>query len=196
MAYSITIGTNGREVETRLRADADKHPAVLSAALSRLAYFARLDSQESAKKELDRPKPYTLKAINYSKSSRSTLRSSVFINKNNDYIHMVVYGGIRRNRGRILVPDKSLRTDKYGNLSRTRRRNLLRNPKTFKVARGGKEFLMRRVGKRVKFVASLERSTKYKTKGYWNFHDSNLKTYDRRFGLLFNEQFYKMIKKT
>lgn len=193
MAYSIIASSNGRAVQEQLLADASKHPQALSNALSKLAYQAKIDSVESAKKELDRPKPYTLKAIIYKKSKRTTLVSSVLINPNNEYLPTVVYGGTRRNKGRVLVPSRKLRTDRYGNLGKARRKRILASPKTFKVTRGGKTFLMRRIGKRVEFVASLEKSTEYRKSGYWKFHDSNLRTYDRRFGGLFNAEYTKAL---
>lgn len=195
MAYSVLATTNGPAISRQIRADAAKHPRILSNALSRLAYYGRLDAQDSMKRELDRPKPFTVKAVNYTKSNARTLRSSVFVNKNNTYLPTVVYGGIRQNRGRILVPNRQLRTDRYGNLGRARRRNILSSPKTFVINKGGKKKLYRRTGKRrIQFVASLERSTRYKAGGYWKFHDSALRTHDRRFSRLLTLEHRKLIK--
>lgn len=195
MLYSVITSTNADEVSRKIRSDVVKHPVILSKALSRLAYLAKEDSKDSMVKELDRPKPFTQNAIQYQKANTRTLTSAIFVNKKNTYLQFMVYGGVRRkSRGRVLVPGKNLRNDRYGQLSRAKRRRILKSPKTFRVEKNGQSYLMRRIGKRTEFVASLEKQTKYKTTGYWKFHDAGLRSYDKRFNKLIIAEHRKYIK--
>ena len=184
MAFSIVANTNSNAISARIRSDALKYPKIFSSALNSLAFHARKDEQESMRKELDRPKRFSQNAILYSKASFSNMRSSVYINPRNDYLHYMVLGGVRTPKvKRIFIPSQHLRTDASGNISRTRRRNIVKNPKTFKIrTKKGKELLMRRKSKRkLEVVANLKDRTLYRTTGYWDFYGTAIRTYDRRF---------------
>ena len=194
MAYTITAQTNALEISSQVLRDARKHPQIINATLNRLAFFSRKDGQDSMKRDLDRPKRFTLNALIFSRSSVKTLRSSVFVNRNNTYLHYMVFGGLRKNeRGRILVPSRALRTDAAGNLSRGRRRRLVNDPKTFVKQKGGQRMLLRRVRRRVQFVATLEQTTRYRTTGYWKFFESAENTFDSRFPALFRSEHRRFI---
>lgn len=195
MSYEVLATGNGPAIARTIRRDARRHPQIMAKALSRLAYFGQHDARESMKRELDRPKPFTLNAVNYKRASVRNLESSVFVNPNNTYLHYMVYGGTRQERGRILVPDRALRTDRYGNLGRAKRRRIIASPNSFVVKRGGRKLLMRRVGKRLDFVASLEERASYRSGGYWKFHDSGVRAYSRRFNSLFIQEHRRAIRR-
>ena len=191
MSYRIVVSNSN--VSDRIKKDAKKHPKILNKSLNRLAYFGKIDAQESMKQELDRPKPFTLRAIQYKRSTIQTLSAKVYVNKNNNYLHYLVYGGVRRNSGKILIPATRLRSDRYGNLSRARRKRIVNDPKTFKSKRGRTEVLMQRKARNTQFVGALVQQARYKG-GTWRFHESGLNTYDRRFPTIFKQEFNKEIR--
>ena len=195
MTYSIIANENAAGISRQMRSDARRHPQILAKSISRLAFFGREDSKELMKRELDRPKPFTVNAVGSTRATTAKPEADVFVNKNNTYLHFMVFGGVRQSRGRILVPDAKLRTDRYGNLSRAKRRRIVASPKTFVVNSGGRRSLVRRVRKRLEFVGGLEQRVSYKRGGYWGFFESTVRTYDRRFNKIFNQEHTKAIRR-
>lgn len=196
MSFSVVAHSSAENVKKLLKQDLSKGGTILSKALSRQAYYARLDEQEGMREQLDRPKRFSQNAVSYKKSTKVSLKSSVLVNPNNDYLHRMVYGGTRLpQRKRVFVPDRKLRTDASGNMSRARRRRMLGSPKAFMVkSRKGNDVLMLRQGKRLILVGSMERQTRYKGR-YWRFHDIAVKSFDKRFDRLFLAEHRKAISK-
>ena len=183
----------GVRISSNVRADVRENRRVLNSALSSLAYHARLDAQESMRRELDRPKPYTQKAVLYQRSTLNSLKSSVFINRDNEYLPRLVHTGIRYPlRKKILIPSPALRTDQYGNMSRSRRRRMLSRSNTFSIQSRGRTLLMTRIRKRLTVIGLLSDKTRY-PRQYYDFYGSAIKTYDRRFDRLMDQAFERHV---
>jgi hypothetical protein len=97
-------------------------PAATVDALNRVAAASRKVATTAMPQHIDRPVPFTTKAILYEKASRKKLQSAVYMKKEQAaYLKTVVEGGYRTpapGSRFVPVPTKHVKLNKYGNLRR------------------------------------------------------------------------------
>jgi len=112
-------------------------PFALSNTLNSIAFSGRKHVQSQLKSKLDQPTPYTLRGVQVEKAHKKALVAKLgFAGKGfgrmqgeilpGDYMPFQIKGGIRHPRKRtIMVPTKHQKTNKFGNLAKTKYRSLI-----------------------------------------------------------------------
>lgn len=99
-------------------------PFAVSKAINHVALRAKDQLVASLPKQLDRPKPFTLRAPMVKRGNKRAPAATVYLGeKQAEYLRWPVLGGPRTlapGRSRLVVPGKSLRLDRYGGVPRAR----------------------------------------------------------------------------
>lgn len=150
----ISTRVDTREAESYLRALAgDQFPFALSKALNDAAFQARGVHQDEIKRVFDRPTPFTVRGVLYTKSTKRKLVSKTFLRDEGviypagpaAYLHPNITGGERPQKrferrlstqnilpkGWVTVPGTAERLNQYGNLTRGRITQILGDVNAF-----------------------------------------------------------------
>jgi len=126
-------------------------PFAASQAINDTATQSQRALRTNARKQLDRPTPFTLRGFTVQRSHKNKLTAYVYVNKIQEkYLRFQIEGGTRKDKevGRVLVPVNA-RLNKYGNIPGKHSAGLTRGKKRFAAERNGvKGIWERRGGKR------------------------------------------------
>ena len=128
MAITIQVKTNVDQVLGRLRGNArEQIPYATARALTMTAREVATAETAALSEHLDRPTPFTQRAIGTASASKGNLAARVFVKDiQAAYLSLQVTGGIRLPKRRALVlPGSGQRVNQYGNLPRNKLRELL-----------------------------------------------------------------------
>ena len=100
-------------------------PFATARALSQTASLGVTASVSQAKKDIDRPTPFTLRGFASLNASKSNLQAHVFIKPiQAEYLKYQIDGGTREDKkgSPVIAPGKKLKLNQYGNIGRYRLR--------------------------------------------------------------------------
>ena len=165
---------------------------------------ARGEATKALETDLDRPVPFTKRALRVQGANKRTLAGELFVlPTQNAYLQYQVFGGVRRPRGAALAlpPAKQVpggvKLNRYGNLPKSQQaKALLAKPDTFSgVVRGVAGIWQRpRVTKRGKITRPLRLLLAYEPRasyraGRWRFYQIAERTVSRKFRSNFDAAF-------
>jgi hypothetical protein len=135
---SIALEADTAALEKALsNMEREQLPFALSHCLNRLAFELRDYAGLTAAADLDRPKPFTVKAFSYRRSTKKRLHISVFARKKqNAYLKRTITANTRRSSGKGFLKPIKIKLDKYGNISRKKYKTLLNTPRGSDVFSG------------------------------------------------------------
>jgi len=123
----ISININAKQISSWLN-DVEKKelPFITAMTLTYTAKDAQAELTKQIPLQLREPTPFTRKGTGITPAKKTRLVSTVFIkDKQEDYLIYQVEGGTRKPRNRVmLTPGGNLKTNKYGNIPRTRMKTL------------------------------------------------------------------------
>jgi hypothetical protein len=121
-------------------------PFALSNTLNSLAYQAQQAELNVIRQQIDRPVPFTQKAILYKKTNKRELMSKVFIPLNRwKYLKKIVTGGQSSRQGKPhAIPINKAITGKYGHLPRNKSKTLAKRKNHFAATINGRSGLWKR----------------------------------------------------
>lgn len=114
-------------------------PFATSQAINNLAFGLRAEEQRMMKVALDRPTPFSVRGVRYTKSNKRNLTAVVYLTEIvDDYLKYQIHGGSRpAKRGRVL-PAIGTKTNSYGNLPRGKSKTLRKKANVFSGKPKGK----------------------------------------------------------
>ena len=120
--------------------DKEQIPFAISKALNDTAFQAKDALVAQMKQKLDNPTPFTLRAVRIKKATKHKQYAYVYINDTQaEYLDNMYFGGVKTPKKKaIVVPTKDVRLNKYGNLTKNKVKNLLKNPNYFSGTVRGK----------------------------------------------------------
>lgn len=136
----ISVKTNTKELTKKVGRFFKKQvPFATSQAINQVAYGLRGWEMAQMPAFLDRPTPFTLKGVRYTKSNKRNLTAFVYLTEPVDkYMKYQINGGNRlAKRGRVL-PAIGTKTNAYGNLPRGKSKTLMSKANVFSGAPKGK----------------------------------------------------------
>lgn len=115
-------------------------PYATSKAINDTAFKVKDELVSQMKQKLDKPTPFTLRAVKIKKSNKRTLTAEIYIDDiQADYLKRVYKGGTKMPKKKALViPTKDIRLNKYGNLTKSKVKNLLSSGNYFEGKVKGK----------------------------------------------------------
>ena len=174
---NLNVSANIKEVTRQLsRTQKRQIPFATSRALNDTAFnIARKDLPKFADRIFTGGAvPFTKRGFKFIKSNKKTLTAFVFIDKlQGAYMKFQVDGGVRLpKRKAIMIPTNKLRVNKYGNITRGTRTNIINNKsKYFKGVPKGRfgevyEGIWERSGdnKQIRMVAKYKENARYNKK--------------------------------
>jgi hypothetical protein len=199
-------------MQFRIQSDIDKATKALGRMKKQIPFAASVamnktvvDIQKVEKaaivRELDRPRPGTIKAIRVSRSNKRRLSASVFILPAVDrFIRYQVEGGTRPPRGKAEAVPVDIRLNKYGNIAGRRSgklSKLLARPDTFSATIKGVAGIWQRAkgrGRRtgLTLLAAFESQTTYRPR--FKFYEHAERTAARRWPRNFNRAISQAIR--
>lgn len=169
----ISVRADIKKAEKALKKHKRQIPFAASLALNDAAFGLQQELNDSTRRHMDRPIPFTQKSMRVKKSTKRTLMAKVWVDpKRWKYLEKIVYGSGGQPRP---VPVKA-RLNAYGNLSRSyvntrkgRRKYFSGKPNNPKGMQPGLyEVQGRRGNKRLKMHVAYERSTRHGRS--WPYH--------------------------
>ena len=165
----ISVASNIKQVRRELNAMQRKQlPFATALALTRTAQAVQRAETAQIPRKIDRPTPFTQRAIAFDRATKSRLYSVVRVKPvQAAYLGWQISGGVRRPaRSATAVPAKTLKLNQYGNI-KARRRGLLRNKNRFVATINGVYGIWgrasgRRAKRRIKLIAVLAERAVYK----------------------------------
>lgn len=120
--------TGIKEARAFLAGVQEQIPFATAKALTRTAQQTRDELKTQAKKDLDRPTPFTIRGITIATATKQRLSARVFIRDiQAEYLWYAVEGGVA---GRMVQP-ANIRLNRYGNIPRKALKRLLARPDVF-----------------------------------------------------------------
>jgi hypothetical protein len=128
MTFATRI--NLSQIDASLRAIADRDRFAVVKALTRTAQDAQREESQHLESVIDRPTPFTLRAIGIVPATKETMQAVVYVRPiQARYLRWLIDGGQRNFKGfelklrgvkifAYVVPGNSLGLDAYGNISR------------------------------------------------------------------------------
>lgn len=130
MAETYLIGIN--DLRRKFAQLGDQVPFAVALGLTRIAQRAQSDAERGIVQRIDRPTPFTQRAVAIRTASKSRPEAAVFIKTAQArYLRIIETGGIEKPKRRALVVPVGARLNQYGNLTRNQVRRLLARPDTF-----------------------------------------------------------------
>ena len=136
----ISVKTNTKELTKKIsRLFTKQIPFATSVALNSTAFGLRGWEMAQMPAYLDRPTPFTLRGVRFTKSNKRNLTASVYLTEVvNEYLKYQIHGGSRpAKRGRVL-PAWNTKTNSYGNLPRGKSKTLRKKANVFSGTPKGK----------------------------------------------------------
>ena len=165
--FSIDISSNIKQVQRELtRIQRKQIPFATAKALTDVAKDAQKAVTAQIDTKLDRPTPFTRRAIGFKKADKIGLFSEVFVKPiQSKYLQWQIFGGERKQQSNIGVPTRNKKLNKYGNIP-GRRKGLVKGKKQFTATINGISGVWERYGgkrnPRVKLVVAFEQSVTYR----------------------------------
>jgi hypothetical protein len=95
-------------------------------AITKTAWDSKRAVDKQLKTKLDRPTPFTLKAVSVDRATKTKQRAVVAIRPNRwQYLQWVIDGGTKRPAHRALTMPVGVKTNKHGNMTRSTVKRLL-----------------------------------------------------------------------
>lgn len=179
----FSMNTNApQKFKQRMNGIAKKDmPFVSSVALNKTAWDLKRELDKELEKSLDRPTPFTKKAVRVRNSSKKHLVAYLAIAPiQANYLRFAIHGGTRRPQGRALLYPVGQRVNKYGNMPRRAVSRLANSPRTFSGIPRGRTTpgLYKRVGakgkKGLRLMVSYQSRADYKKR--FDFYGVSEKT--------------------
>ena len=175
-------------------------PFATSVAMNKTINQVQTVEQAAMRRELDQPRPATIKGIRVKRSTKRKLEASVFVIPGIDqFLRYQVVGGTRPPRGRAEAVPVGIKLNQYGNIPGRRQgklAKLLARPDTFSgTVKGVSGIWQRGKGKQrqtVKLLASYQDRTKYKPR--FHFYQHAERTVARRWASNFNRSIAAAIR--
>lgn len=176
----LTMQVKGVREATRFLKQAGRQVRFATAvALTRTAKDAKGELDRSAPQHLDRPTPFTKRAIGTERATKTKLRSRVYVKDlQAEYLRFQIDGGVRIVSGAGTGVPVRRRLNKYGNIP-GRRRGLVKGQNEFVGTVRGVSGVWRRTKKGVRLMVAFERRTKYRPR--FPFYAIAEQTAERRF---------------
>jgi hypothetical protein len=121
---------NLSQIDSSIAALAERNRFAIVRALTATAQDAQRAQSQAIEQSIDRPTPFTLRAIGIEPATKQTMRASVYVRPiQARYLRWLIDGGQRRYKGfelklrgvkifAYVVPGNALGLDAYGNISR------------------------------------------------------------------------------
>lgn len=162
-------------------------PYAASTAINRIAAGLRGEEMALMPAELDRPTPFTMRGVKYTRSSKRDLTASVYLDEiQSAYLGWQIEGGKRTPKKKALVvPASAMKLNSYGNMAKGKVQKMLADKKHYFSGkpRGGDRpaGIWKREGKGGKIVPQVlyEPSATYKPKVF-DFYGHGKRFVDRR----------------
>ena len=174
-------------------------PFAASVAMNETVTKIQQVEQAAMSRELDRPRPATIKGIRVARSNKRNLRAAVFVIPAIDrFIRYQVVGGTRLPENKAVSVPVQIRLNKYGNISGRRQgklAKLLARPDTFSGTIKGVSGIYQRVGRGKRFLKLLvayEDSVTYRPR--FHFYDHADRTARRVWARTFNRAIRRAIR--
>lgn len=138
--------------------------------LSSLAFEARDWHTDEIPKHIDRPNPFTQRAMGWQAATTQKAYSEVFVKPlQAEYLYRLVEPGVRKpQRKYIFIPARELRRNPYGNMPRALRRRVLGAGNLVTQEVGRVKLIRARTGPQRGLVGIFARQTLYRKKR-WDF---------------------------
>jgi len=195
----LSIQSDIKKATRLLGAMKKQVPFAASIAMNKTAASIQKVEKAAMKRELDQPRPATVKGIRVSRSNKRNLRAAVFVLPAIDkFLRYQVQGGTRSPRGKAEAVPVQLRLNRYGNIPGRRQgklAKLLNRPDTFSGTVKGVAGIYQRVGKGKRFLKLLvayENRVTYKRR--FNFYDHAERTARRTWSRNFNQAIKSAIR--
>ena len=184
MTFRVTIQANIRREEKFWGGLPAQQNRAASQALTAHAKASHQEQRLRMGDDINRPNPFTRNSMVWYGAKISRLESGVFVKRRQaEYLARLVtrQTTTRNPKNRyIFVPSRSERRDSFGNMSRARRRNVLNSAKLIVKNDGGSRHAFLRQGKRLIYVGSFVKQTRY-PRQYWPFFERAQSHYTRTF---------------
>ena len=183
-----------------------------SVALNQTAKDIKQAEDEGLEKDLDRPTPFTKKAIAVEWSKKTNLRAAVFVRPiQAEYLGYQVKGGKRKPKGKAILIGKNVKgnkLNKFGNMPKKRIAKLLARPDTFSgtikgvagiwqrghVSKSGKFVSSKKSkGTNIRLLVAYENEVDYKP-GAFDFYGHAKRTYEQTFDKNFRHGMIRTLK--
>ena len=196
------------------RQQREQLPFAVSNTLNAIAFEGRKHVQSQLKAKLDQPTPYTLRGVQVEKAhkKKALVAKIGFAGKGfgkmqgenlpANYMKFQIAGGIRHPRKRtIMVPTKHQKTNKFGNLARTKYRSLIADKARYfagvptEGSKGGRKPRLGPGGNRrknIQMMIAFEQQADYKPR--FLFSEIVTKHVKRTFQKEFGKAFQKAMK--
>jgi len=168
MTLEIDVRGDVKEVTRYLtRVQRKQVPFATALALTRTAQDAAKAETAQIPKKLDRPTPFTKKAIGFKAANKHTLISTVFVKDiQAAYLGLQITGGARTAKGKGTgVPTRNKKLNKYGNIA-GRRKGLVKGKNQFIATIKGISGVWERTGGKkagqLKLLVAFEKAVKYR----------------------------------
>ncbi|MBL4709744.1 MAG: hypothetical protein JKY48_15025 [Flavobacteriales bacterium] len=169
MSFQMYISHDIKRVQKQLTKIQQKQiPFATAKALTNTAQDAQRAVTKQLPKKLDRPTRFTLNAIGFSKATKTTLASKVFIKQiQYDYLRWQIDGGVKTSKGKGTgVPTDLKKLNKFGNIA-GRKKGLVKGKNQFIATIHGISGVWQRFGvkkkrRHLKLIIAFERKVIYK----------------------------------
>lgn len=196
MGLNIRIESNLKAVAKQIEGDPAAHRRVLRGFLSAMAFEGHQHQRQEIPKSLNKPTPFTIRGIAFTRPSAGKLESSVYVKPiQAEYLARMVRGGVRNPiRQFVFIPARSQQTNPYGNMPRSRRRRYLSSDKLRARGKGGSRHVFVRNGSKSEYIGTFARKTKYKGR-YWEFIRIATEHYDRASPRIFAAEYTRYLSR-
>ena len=123
---SLSVDVDLRQLTKAFDRLGREAPFAMALAMTKTAQQAQIDATAVMVRDLDKPTPFTQKAIGITKATKTNPVAHVFIkDKQADYLKFQIEGGTRvAERGKPVIIAHHKHRNKYGNLPRNKLRRL------------------------------------------------------------------------
>ena len=129
----ISVKTNTKEITKKVsRLFSSQIPFATSVAINNVAFGLRGWEMAQIPAFLDRPTPFTLRGVRYTKSNKRNLTAFVYLTEPVDeYMKYQIHGGSRPAKRGCVLPSRRVKTNTYGNLPRGKSKTLRKRANVF-----------------------------------------------------------------
>ena len=130
----INVKTNSKHISMWLNDLEEKElPFITALTLTKTAQSAQKELKRQMPIQMDKPTPFTQKGTAIIPATKRKQIATVLIkDKQEDYLLKQVEGGSRKPNNRVmLTPGGAMKTNKYGNIPRTKMKTLTAKPNVF-----------------------------------------------------------------
>lgn len=142
-------------------------PFAIARALTRTAQDAQKEATRQLETKLDRPTPFTKRAIAYDRATKQRLVATVLVKPiQAAYLKWLIEGGTRPTQGTGTgIPTKAARLNQYGNIP-NRKGGLIKGKKQFIATIGNTTGVWERVRRELRLIVAIDKDPTYKADQY------------------------------